>query len=179
MKQKMYWNNGFYDTQVNGAIEISEEYYNQLLSGQSTGKMIVEDEKGFPILIEYESTIEELRTRKLGELQTYDASDAVNQFSINGIAGWLNKSTRVGLMNSILVEEASGRTETNIWLCDVLFVLTIEKAINILRQLELYALACHNVTQGHINAINQLETKEAIKVYDFRTGYPGKLSFVG
>lgn len=179
MKQKMYWNNGFYDTQVNGAIEISGEYYNQLLSGQSTGKMIVENEKGFPILIEYESTIEELRIRKLGELQTYDASDAVNQFSINGVAGWLNKSTRVGLMNSISVEQASGRTDTSIWLGDTRLTLSIEKAVDMLQQIELYALACYNVTQGHINAINQLETKEEIEAYDFRTGYPGKLNFTG
>lgn len=179
MKQKMYWNNGFYDTQVNGAIKISEEYYNQLLSGQSAGKMIVEDEKGFPILVEYEPTIEELRTQKIGELRVYDASDAVNQFSINGVSGWFNKSTRVGLMNSISVEQASGRAETSIWLGDTLFVLPIDKAVDVFRQLELYALACYNVTQRHINSINQLGTKEAIKVYNFRTGYPGKLNFAG
>lgn len=179
MKQKMYWKQGFYDTPVNGAVEISEEYYQELLSGQSAGKLIVENDEGYPILVEYEPTIEELRVQKIGELQTYDASDAVNQFSINGVAGWLNKSTRVGLMNSISVEEASGRTETSIWLGGVLFVLPIDKAVDVLRQLELYALACYNVTQRHINSINQLETKEAIKVYDFRTGYPGKLNFAG
>lgn len=179
MERKMYWNNGFYDTQINGAVEINEEYYQELLSGQSAGKLIVENDEGYPILVEYEPTIEELRTQKIGELRMYDASDAVNQFSINGVAGWLNKSTRVGLMNSISVEETSGRTETSIWLGDTLFVLTIEKAANMLRQLELYALTCYNVTQGHINAINQLETKEAIEVYDFRTGYPGKLNFAG
>ena len=114
MKQKMYWNNGFYDTQINGSVEISEEHYQELLSGQSAGKMIVENEKGFPILVEYEPTIEELRTQKIGELRMYDTSDAVNQFTINGVSGWLNKSTRVGLMNSISVEVASGRTKTSI-----------------------------------------------------------------
>lgn len=175
----MYWKQGFYDTKVNGSVEISEEYYNQLLSGQSAGKMIVENKKGFPVLVEYEPTIEELRAQKLDELRTYDASDTVNQFSINGVSGWFNKSTRVGLMNSISVEQASGRTETSIWLGDALFVLPIDKAVDVLHQLELYALACHNVTQGHINAINQLETKEAIEVYDFRTGYPRKLNFAG
>ena len=46
-------------------------------------------------------------------------------------------------------------------------------------QLELYALTCYNVTQGHINIINQLETKESIEFYDFRIGYPKKLSFTG
>ncbi|WP_308744810.1 DUF4376 domain-containing protein [uncultured Bacteroides sp.] len=174
-----YWKNGFYDTPHNGAVEISEKYYQELLSGQSAGKMIVEDKKGFPILVEYEPTIEELRTQKIGELRVYDASDAVNQFSINGVSGWFNKSTRVGLMNSFSVEQASERDETSIWLGDALFVLPIDKAVDVLRQLELYALACYNVTQRHINSINQLETKEAIKVYDFRTGYPGKLNFAG
>lgn len=175
----MYWKQGFYATKVNGSVEISEEYYNQLLSGQSAGKIIAENKKGFPVLVEYEPTIEELRAQKLNELRTYDASDAVNQFSINGVSGWFNKSTRVGLMNSISVEQASGRTEASIWLGDDLFVLSIDKAVDVLRQLELYALTCYNVTQGHINSINQLETKEAIKVYDFRTGYPGKLNFSG
>ena len=108
-----YWKNGFYDTPHNGAVEISEKYYQELLSGQSAGKMIVEDKKGFPILVEYEPTIEELRTQKIGELRVYDASDAVNQFSINGVSGWFNKSTRVGLMNSFSVEQASERDETS------------------------------------------------------------------
>ena len=48
-----------------------------------------------------------------------------------------------------------------------------------LQQIELYALMCYNTTQGHINAINQLETKEEIEVYNFKTGYPGKLNFIG
>ena len=72
-------------------------------------------------------------------------------------AGWLNKSTRVGLMNSISIERESGRSETTIWLGNTKLVLSIEKAIDMLQQIELYALACYNTTQGHINAINQLE----------------------
>lgn len=179
MKQKMYWKDGFYDEPINGSIEITGEYYHELLSGQSAGKLIVENDEGYPILVEYEPTIEELRTQKIDELRTYDASDAVNQFSINGVAGWLNKSTRVGLMNSISVEEASGRTDTSIWLGDTRLTLSIEKAVDMLQQIELYALACYNATQGHINAISQLETKEEIEAYDFRTGYPGKLNFTG
>ena len=90
-----------------------------------------------------------------------------------------NKSTRVGLANSINIEREVGRSKTNIWLGDTLFILPIEKAIDMLCQLELYALTCYNVTQGHINIINQLETKESIEFYDFRIGYPKKLSFTG
>lgn len=179
MKQKMYWKKGFYDEPVAGAVEISIEYWQELLDGNSAGKLIVENAEGYPVLIDYEYTINEIRAQKLAELRAYDASDSVNLFSINGVPGWLNKNTRVGLMNSSTIEKASGRAETTIWLGDTPFALSIEKAIDILQQVELYALACYSVTQGHIRAINQLETKEEIEAYDFRAGYPSKLNFTG
>ena len=174
-----YWKNGFYDEYQEGSVEITDEYYNQLLAGQSAGLLIAESKKGCPILVVHEASIEEIRAQKLDELRLFDSSEAANQFSINGVLGWLNKSTRVGLMNSIAIERASRRSETNIWLGDTLFVLPVKKAIDMLQQIELYALMCYNTTQGHINAINQLETKEEIEAYDFKTNYPGKLSFTG
>ena len=174
-----YWKQGFYDEPVNGSIEITEEYYSQLLAGQSAGLLIVESKKGYPILVVHEATIEEIRAQKLDELRLFDSSEAVNQFSINGVFGWLNKNTRVGLMNSISIERETGRSETSIWLGDTQFILSIEKAINMLQQIELYALACYNVTQRHLNSINQLYTKEEIEAYNCKTGYPGKLSFTG
>lgn len=174
-----YWKNGFYDEPVDGSVEITDEHYNQLLAGQSAGLLIAESRKGYPILVAYEPTIEELRMQKNAELRAYDASESVNQFSINNVSGWLNKSTRVGLMNSISIEGQTGRSETNIWLGDTQFVLSLEKAINMLQQLEIYALACYDTTQRHISSINLLETKEEIEAYDFKTGYPRKLSFAG
>lgn len=174
-----YWKQGFYDEYQEGSVEITDEYYQELLAGQSTGLIITESKKGYPILVVHEATIEETRSQKLDELRLFDSSEAVNQFSINGVLGWLNKSTRVGLMNSINIEKEAGRSETSIWLGDTQFILSIEKAINMLQQIELYALACYNVTQRHINSINQLYTKEEIEAYNFKTGYPGKLSFTG
>lgn len=175
----MYWKNGFYDVPIDGAVEITKKYWQELLDGQSAGLVIVENEKGYPILKGYEPTLLELKARKIAELQAYDSSESVNSFSIGNVSGWLNKSTRVGLMNSISIERESGRPETTIWLNDAKLVLSIEKAIDMLQQIELYALACYHTTQGHIKAINQLETKGEIEVYNFKTGYPGKLSFFG
>lgn len=40
-----YWKKGFYDEPVNGSVEIAEEYYSQLLAGQSAGLLIVESKK--------------------------------------------------------------------------------------------------------------------------------------
>jgi hypothetical protein len=174
-----YWKNGFYDEPVESSVEITDEYYNQLLAGQSAGLLIAESKGGYPILVVNEPTSKELREQKLAELRTYDSSDAVNQFSINNVYGWFSKSTRVGLMNSINIERGTGGTTTSIWIGDTKFDLSIERAIDILQQLELYALACFDTTQEHTKAIQQLDTKEEIEAYDFKTGYPGKLSFAG
>ena len=46
-----YWKQGFYDEPVDGSVEITDEYYNQLLAGQSAGLLINESKKGYPILI--------------------------------------------------------------------------------------------------------------------------------
>ena len=179
MEQKMYWKAGFHDVPQDGGVEISLAYWQELIEGNSAGKLIVENSEGYPVLADYEHTIDEIRVQKLTGLRAYDASKEVNQFSINDVSGWLNKSTRVGLMNSINIEKEVGREVTNIWLGDTLFVFSIEKAIDMLHQVELYALACYDTTQRHIKTINQLQTKEEIESYDFRTGYPGKLNFVG
>lgn len=174
-----YWKNGFYDEPINGSVEITDEYYNKLLNGQSAGLQIVENNNGVPILIEYEFTIEDIKNQKLKSLREYDASKSVNQFCINNILGWLSKSDRVGLMNSIYIEKETGRFETSIWISNTKFVLPIERAIDMLQQLELYALACFETTQRHTKAIQQLETKEEIEAYNYYVGYPGKLSFSG
>ena len=61
MKQKMYWKNGFYDTPIEGSVEISAEYWQELLDGQSSGKEIKENDDGYPVLVEHEYTIDELK----------------------------------------------------------------------------------------------------------------------
>ena len=179
MKQKMYWNNGFYDTQINGSVEISEEHYQELLSGQSAGKMIVENEKGFPILVEYEYDIEEVRKMKISETQSFDKSKDVNSFILSGKSTWLDKSTRVGLFNSIHIEQEAGKTETVLWHDGVKNVMLISDALAMLNALELYALNCYNVTQEHIAAVNALDSIEEIEEYDYKVGYLAKLSFLG
>ena len=103
-----YWKQGFYDEPIDGSVEITEEHYQELLVGQSAGLLIAESQKGYPILVVHEATIEETRAQKLNELRLYDLSETVNQFSINDVFGWLNKSTRVGLMNSINIEKEAG-----------------------------------------------------------------------
>ncbi len=174
-----YWKKGFYDEPIDGSVEITNEYYQELLVGQSTGLIIIESKNRYPILVVHEANIEEIRAQKLDKLRLFDSSQIVNQFSIDNVFGWLNKNTRVGLMNSINIEKEAGRSETSIWISNTKFVLSIERAIDMLQQLELYALACFETTQRHTKAIQQLETKEEIEAYNYYVGYPEKLSFSG
>ena len=46
-----YWKQGFYDEPVDGSVEITDEYYQELLAGQSAGLLIAESQKGYPILV--------------------------------------------------------------------------------------------------------------------------------
>lgn len=179
MEQKMYWKNGFYDEPQDGAVEISVEYLEELLKGQSSGKQIVENEDGYPILVEYEYDIEELREMKVSDIQRFDKSETVNSFIFQGKTAWLDKSTRVGLFNSISVEERTGKTDTVLWMNGVKYTIPIPEALTVLEKIELYALNCYNVTQGHIVAVRSMKTVEEIEVYDFKTGYPSKLNFSG
>lgn len=174
-----YWKNGFYDTPQEGAVDISEEYYQELLTGQSTGLLITESKKGYPILVEYKYDIEELRKMKVSEIQQYDKSNSVNSFKLLDRSMWLDKSTRVGLFNSISIEKEAGKTDTILWHNAVKYVIPIPNALAMLNTLELYALNCYNVTQSHIAAVNALDSIAEIEEYDYKVGYPAKLSFPG
>ena len=52
----MYYKNGFYDSTdgyvPEGAVEISQDKYIELLNGQSQGKQIITDKTGYPVLID-------------------------------------------------------------------------------------------------------------------------------
>ena len=179
MEQKMYWKNGFYDEPQAGSVEITDEYYNELLAGQLAGKLIAENAEGYPTLVEIEYDIEEVRKMKVSEIQLFDKSKDVNSFVFNGKSVWLDKSTRVGLFNSISIEKKAGKADTALWLNGVKYVVPISDALSMLNEIELYALDCYNVTQSHIAAVGALHTIEEIENYDYKTGYPAKLSFPG
>lgn len=179
MEQKMYWKKGFYDTPIEGSVEISLAYWQELIEGNSAGKLIVEDEKGYPILVEYKYDIEDVRKMKVSEIQQFDKSNNVNSFEFSGKSAWLDKSTRVGLFNSISIEEKAGMTDTAIWLDGVRHIIPIPDALAMLKAIELYAINCYNVTQSHIAAVNALTSIEEIESYDYKASYPMKLSFEG
>ena len=116
-----------------------------------------------------------MKNAMLAYIDKYDASSSVNSFLLNGIEVWLDKVTRMGLMNSTTIAKAAGLDETTLWLGDIELVVDCDKAIQLLSALEIYALECFNVTASHKAAVNKLDNIDAVLTYDYREGYPEKL----
>lgn len=108
----------------------------------------------------------------LAEIEKHDTSSAVNGFMLNGQRVWLDKATRVGLMNSTTIAKAMGQPTTTLWLGDAKLVVECDKAIQLLSALEMYALECFNVTAAHKKAVSEMSTVEEVLEYDYTAGYP-------
>lgn len=112
----------------------------------------------------------------LSAIEAYDASDSVNAFMLNGQKVWLDKATRVGLMNSTTIAKAMGQATTTLWMGEAKLVVDCDKARQLLSALEMYALECFNVTAAHKKAVNEMTTLEDVLGYDYTGGYPQKLT---
>lgn len=119
------------------------------------------------------SLVRELEKR----IKEYDVSDHVNEFTLAGKKMWLSKEMRVGLMNSINIEKSAKKTDTVLWFEGINYTIPIDVALQMLAQLELYALSCYNVTQQHLSEVSGLSTLEELINYDYAVGYPSKLVF--
>ena len=119
--------------------------------------------------------LEQAKVEKIAEITAYDTSDKVNGFVLNGAVVWLDKATRVGLMNSTTIAKASGKETTTLWLGGLKLVVDCDKAIQLLSALEMYALECFNVTASHKQAVSELTTIEEVEAYDYKAGYPKML----
>lgn len=113
---------------------------------------------------------------KIKEIEEYDISDKVNNFQLNGLSVWLDKDTRVGLMNSTTIAKNLGNEDTTLWLNGIKLIINCDKAIQLLSALEMYALECFNVTAAHKKEINELTTEEEIQNYDITKDYPKQLN---
>lgn len=122
------------------------------------------------------SELDQAKKAEIRKIEDYDTSTDVNSFYLNEVQVWLDKSTRVGLMNSLNIEKEQGKTESTLWFNSISMTVNIDSAIQMLSALEIYALACYNKTAEHKVAVEALTTVEEIDAYDYTTGYPEKLT---
>lgn len=116
-----------------------------------------------------------MKKAMLAYIEKYDASSSVNSFLLNGMEVWLDKATRVGLMNSTSIAKSMGQEKTTLWLGSYQLEVDCDKAIQLLSALEMYALECFNVTAAHKKAVSELDNIEGVLTYDYKSGYPEKL----
>ena len=105
-------------------------------------------------------------------IDVYDLSASVNSFVLNGMKVWLDKATRVGLMNSTTIAKALGQKTITLWLDGLKLVMDCDKAIQLLSALEMYALKCFNATASHKATVGELKTIEEVEAYNYKTSYP-------
>ena len=111
----------------------------------------------------------------LAQIDRHDTSSAVNAFILNGKRVWLDKATRVGLMNSTTIAKGMGQETTTLWMGETKMVVPCDKAIQLLSALEMYALECFNTTAAHRKTVAQMATVEEVLTYDYTDGYPEML----
>ena len=121
--------------------------------------------------------LEKQKSRKISNIRDYDKSQGVNSFMLNGNPTWLDKATRVGLINSLQIEKAAKREETTLWLNGLAYKVDIDTALKMLTMIELYAIECYNTTEKHIKAVNELDDVNRVYNYDYTKGYPKRLNF--
>ena len=125
-----------------------------------------------------DEVIAELKKLKIDEITKYDTSSNVNVFSLNGVDVWLDRDTRVSLMNSTTIAKNMGQENTILWLGTFKITVKCDQAIQLLSALEMYALSCFNKTAEHKKNVEALSTINEIVSYDYTVGYPEKLNLV-
>jgi len=125
-----------------------------------------------------EPTLEQVKAEKIRQLLAYDRSPAVNSFTLFGNEMWLDRNTRMSLMQTALILEQAGETKTTLWtegdnqmpievsLLELQYILSI---------LEIYAKKCYDVTAQHKYNIQHMDNKEDILAYDHTANYPDRI----
>jgi hypothetical protein len=121
--------------------------------------------------------LELARRAVIARISAYDKSDAVNQFSYNGVPMWLDKETRNGLIARLNAEKAVCKTTSTLWLGTQSFTITPDAGLQMLAALEVYASECYDKTAEHKAAVAALDDVSAILNYDIEDGYPQQPTF--
>lgn len=115
------------------------------------------------------------KMNKLYDIEMYDKSEGVNSFFVGDIQAWIDRDTRVSLMNSTSILKELGYETTTLWLNKNPFTINCEQLIQMLKGLEVYALQCYNVTEQHKSNVDNLLTIDEVNEYDYTLNYPEKI----
>ena len=75
-------------------------------------------------------------------------------------------------MNSTNIAKNSGNNTTTLWLGSNKLVINCDLAIQLLSDLEMYALECFNITASHKKEVSEMTDIEKIYNYNYKVDYP-------
>lgn len=171
---------GFYTTAINGkkipsdAIEITDEVHATLMIEQSSGKIIIADENGYPIAID---TPPHVRTReslladvaaKRWQVETGGiviagypiATDRESQAQLTSSYA----SLKYGLISSTHWKAADGR----------FIILALAEMEQIVQAVASHVRSCFSAEQAHTEAIYEIEKQTDLDSYNINTGWPAE-----
>ncbi len=117
------------------------------------------------------------KAEKIMQIEMYDASDAVEQFTINDVPMWLGHELRQQIRTSADAYEAMGYEQMTKIFNGAEFTFPISVWRQMLNALEIYAAEALNTTERHKAAVNAMTRRKDVEDYDYTTGYPTKLEF--
>lgn len=142
----------------------------ELKNRLNTVSVIKVDIDKFPTITNIKSALYNLQ-------KEYDKDTEVNSFKLKHRRFWFDKATRVGLINSLTILKESGETNVTIWFGTLEHIVDIDYMLSFLKNLELYAIACNNITNKHLNEIDKLINETNLLNYNITKDYPPKLEF--
>lgn len=125
----------------------------------------------------FDNALDVSKEEAIEQITEYDQSEDVNSFTLQGKQMWLPKETRVGLVNSVTIEKNAGKETTVLWFGGEKYELPVDTALQMLADLELYAVQCYNTTAMHKANVISLGSVDDVVNYDYTQGYPEKLNF--
>lgn len=170
---------GKYDKAEN-YTEVSRDEYDAYMKEQSAENADEGDSQGADETAEPPSvvpTLSDAIASKISEISAYDRSAAVNSFTLGGVEMWLNFDERARIRQSIDAYRNEGRTEMTKWFNGKAFTFPLDTWQTMLDKLSVYASEALNVTERHKAEVSALMSIEAVEGYDYKSGYPEKLSF--
>lgn len=122
-------------------------------------------------------TLDQFKTDKILEINNYDASKAVRSFVLNKTDSWFNFITRKKIRYRIEKEKHGSSDKGKLYINGKEERIPFSKLEKMMKELEIYATARHDITNEHIYNVNSFDKIEDVNSYDFKSLYPEKLSF--
>ena len=167
---------GKYDKTEN-YTEVSRDEYEAYMKEQAAEHVGEGSSPGTEETPHLVPTLSDAIASKVAEINAYDTSTSVNSFKLGGTKMWLSFDERARIRQSIDAYRNEGKMEMTKWFNGKAFTFPLDTWQTMLDKLSVYASEALNVTERHKAKVKALTSIEAVEEYDYKTGYPEKLSF--